>query len=1319
MKMTRRILSWVLAIALVVTCGITGLVLPVVAEDAPADLFNGQGTFEDGTTPSSTALTDMVGKSDAVIVDNPDGDGKVLQIGKFVDEDGDGVNDGTYTHTSYPKWKKLYNAETGAYDKRLEAGKSYTLKMDVYGDGVGLYFQGAYHVTSDNADDKVGGGNGWFQLGNGAEEWKTYTFVFYTDEDIAESYHSDWWSWGMSFSKTKSSSCQPGNGFTYIDNIQLYETQATEIAINESDFAMEPGDVAEALTVTASPARSAYADIVWSSNAEGVAKVDAKTGVITAVANGTATITATAGTLTDTITVKVQADKTQTWADLSEAYYTAGDNKNQKVTLNTDAATGLEYFSVNGSASVRVPNWCGTIEKGQMVGLTFLVRVTDAANNAGAVRGAVQMQALVEGYVQPEFYARSTAMGGGWERVTFYAREEYVNSYPYFVFIYLASGTTAATPSYDVADVSIFLPAADEVNRFGAGADFEEGYAPFAMGTNTQTGLLTKADAEIVDDPTGADNKVFHISSASANSGAGDYWYAASLSYHNESGVRQATKVFENTKMYKISFRVYSASDVAIDSYGGATFKGTTGTKAKSGQWRTVTTYMYTTGSFNSAYALHVRFYNEAYIDDLEMYECVDATGFEIKGDKEMTIGESQTLEIVSVPKHSFPGTLTTALADGATGLTLSGTTVTATAVSGVEVKGGTVTVTSDLTDAETGNPITASIDIKVSYPEEHFVNGTMDTGALDGLTFTGAGTYAEDGNYAFGLDGVGIGGSKGAAIYSTGAKYFKGQTFRLKPNSTYIFSTYARANGTGAKLELNLVSGNNNSGNKIVTISNAGYGEARSNVDTQWTRFAMFIKTGETTTYMDTNWNLYFQVRAFPTGVADGETPAVFLDNISLQLVNENENQLTGLAGPIDFEIGEDEYFAPRGYGLTSDLLAEGEGRNGSTALKIPNDKKGTSYYIRSFPLPDDYAIYKLSFWSKADQQFIDEGGKMGLYWGSNNAGTMYQQTWTNDLNFYATTEWKYNEFVFVAEGKTTFPGSTFYFNTANTTVGTGNIYFDDFNFELIASDNFLSTSTSSTSQSLSSDGGETWHSYLTDVAPGTTVQVKNWQYSGRILNNLTYTTPDGVTTKILNKDIDGYTEETFGAGDGRIFEFKMPETSARVVSSWKNDANNNYVLNTAGASLRYTDGENFDGIRFLTRLNLGVEKVKVTEGELTLNVKYEGVSYEVVELGSLLKRYSETESVEDELTTENALWTSVAYKKGETDMKLLDYTQQYVDFTSVMLKGASVEQEAFNARKYTARGYMVLSDGENTITVLADGQVSASVNEIAPLVG
>ena len=143
---------------------------------------------------------------------------------------------------------------------------------------------------------------------------------------------------------------------------------------------------------------------------------------------------------------------------------------------------------------------------------------------------------------------------------------------------------------------------------------------------------------------------------------------------------------------------------------------------------------------------------------------------------------------------------------------------------------------------------------------------------------------------------------------------------------------------------------------------------------------------------------------------------------------------------------------------------------------------------------------------------------------------------------------------------------------------------------------------------------------------------------------------------------------------------------------------------METAGTSLRYV-GEEYDGIRFLTRVTMPSGVFNADEiGGFTL--KLNGVDYEVVEIGSYLKRYEEVEGTEVELTKENAKWTAVAYKKGESDMLLLDYTSTYIDFASVM-------RTTYADRTYTARGYIVLKDAEgNETTVYAGAQQSDSIN-------
>ena len=81
---------------------------------------------------------------------------------------------------------------------------------------------------------------------------------------------------------------------------------ATDITLNKSELTLAAGAVDDSLTATVTPADSTDT-VVWSTNKPAVATVDSATGKVTAVAQGEAIITATAGTKTATCTVKVQA----------------------------------------------------------------------------------------------------------------------------------------------------------------------------------------------------------------------------------------------------------------------------------------------------------------------------------------------------------------------------------------------------------------------------------------------------------------------------------------------------------------------------------------------------------------------------------------------------------------------------------------------------------------------------------------------------------------------------------------------------------------------------------------------------------------------------------------------------------------------------------------------------------------------------------------------------------------------------------------------------------------------------------------------------
>lgn len=101
-----------------------------------------------------------------------------------------------------------------------------------------------------------------------------------------------------------------GLGKTYIDNILLAElgegpAVATAITLNKTEETLLVNRTLT-LTATPDPAGTKLDTVKWTTSDANVATVDAN-GVVTAVAGGTATITATAGTLTATCTITVVA----------------------------------------------------------------------------------------------------------------------------------------------------------------------------------------------------------------------------------------------------------------------------------------------------------------------------------------------------------------------------------------------------------------------------------------------------------------------------------------------------------------------------------------------------------------------------------------------------------------------------------------------------------------------------------------------------------------------------------------------------------------------------------------------------------------------------------------------------------------------------------------------------------------------------------------------------------------------------------------------------------------------------------------------------
>ena len=1152
MKMTRRILAWALAMAMLITCGITGLVLPASADTAPVDYLNGQGTFEDGTTPQSTILSDMFAKTGTyAIVDNPKGEGKVLQLGKFVDEDGDGVNDVAYTHDSYPKWGRLYNAETGTYNKVMEVAKSYTFSFDLYGDAIAFYLQGNLYATSHNAEDvtnpKKDNYSGWFELSGGKDGWKTYTFTLVATADIAEVYHKQWYNWGSNFVKSTSNQYGGAVGYTYIDNMTLTETQASSVSLDKESAVLEIGDKTEAPVATFAPAFSAHEDVVYSTNNEAVATVDATTGEITAVAIGKATITATAGGLTDTIEVTVQKDRTEVYASMSNFVYDAtytGADAGDWVKGNKLAVKEGGYVTIPTHSTFSIDrhvrsSYLPAIEQDDWMAISFDARISEAAEgDTGTVTLYLKFQGMTTGYTYENMTVRASA-GDQWVRYTVYVHARGNQTYPYIHFSIKADGTTTKK-GVDIANLRSYLPKDGEMDISSDGS-FDTAI-PYSIG-----GLSSQASGEIVTDPKDPNNKVYKYNKASV----GAYVIPTQQIWFNSSRERVYGRLKSNT-MYKLTFRMIGKMHVATGATKYGNFIKTEGSPSTAcTEWKTVTAYYLTSESTSADYAMYIRGETAGtMIDDLQVYEIGNATGFEFDIEDEMVIGESQKVTYTTIPKHAYPGATVT-LSVAGQGFSLSGSTLSLKSVAGVTLTTGTVTATSDLLD-EQGNPVASSFTVKALYPKEHFIDGSMDT-TVEGLSAGGV-SHVE-----FGVEGIGVDGSKGMKMTVNDYMYFKNSAITVRPNSLYCFSVKARSDGTGATLQL--ITTSNNTGTNNV-------GSATTSITNEWKTYQIYLATGPTTTSLDTNWTLGLHPRAL--GKVDG--------------------------------------------------------------VAVPT-------------------------------------------------------------------------------------------------------YFDDLSFELIAEKDFIMMGSKhqDTTITMSKDG-QNWSSLvLTDVTPGTVVKVKTWHHSSMIQQPGAYnfTANDGSVTKILSPDVKaGYTEAKFGKHGCDVQEFIMPEVNNGLLNALCTktaNLNADFAMDTVATSLRYTDEEGtYDGIRFLTRV--AFDKNFDPEAE-SYSVTYQGQTYTILEIGSLLKRYEEAEGVEVELTRENAKWKAVAYDAAEGTMRLLDYTTQktngnatnYIDFASVMTKGDSISQESFDARQYTARGYMLLdadADGVYTegtdIVVYSKNQVTDSVNSV-----
>lgn len=394
---------------------------------------------------------------------------------------------------------------------------------------------------------------------------------------------------------------------------------------------------------------------------------------------------------------------------------------------------------------------------------------------------------------------------------------------------------------------------------------------------------------------------------------------------------------------------------------------------------------------------------------------------------------------------------------------------------------------------------------------------------------------------------------------------------------------------------------------------------------------------------------------------------------------------------------------------GHTSKIV---EDSDGNMVLKIDEagGETGSKYnarYYKGHLYFQPNATYRMSYKVKGQ-------GKVALAWTNATGVSVSGDSWFESAT--EVTEWQ-EKVVYITTGAaprvslkndgsgTLNQGWQFHTRDENKTGDV--VYFDDIRITLTG---FVDVPTDVENGSIEVEATK-------GVAAETEVTVEVTPDEGYIMKpgSLKYTTPDGKVYKVLNKELK-FNPENFGSREftGDTFTFTMPKDSVALDAEFIPTTEQNFAMDTVGTGLRQKADGSYDGIRFLTRMNLAFSFNDVADAaELELGLKYNGKDYTVKEIGSMIVRDNGAYDLGAmDPTNESTYWRkSVAYKAG-ANMTLLDYTNRYIDFTVVVTKGANIEEEDFAARRYTAQGYLILTNSDGDIVVKCDNALTNSVN-------
>ncbi len=154
------------------------------------------------------------------------------------------------------------------------------------------------------------------------------------------------------------------------------------MTLNKTTLSLEPGGE-ETLTATISPATASNKNVTWTSSDTTVATVDAN-GKVTAVKNGTATITATTedGTKTATCAVTVTTSVTGVTLNKTTLTIAVGNNETLTATISPATASNKNVTWTSSDATVATVDASGKVTGVKNGTATITVTTEDGAKTA-------------------------------------------------------------------------------------------------------------------------------------------------------------------------------------------------------------------------------------------------------------------------------------------------------------------------------------------------------------------------------------------------------------------------------------------------------------------------------------------------------------------------------------------------------------------------------------------------------------------------------------------------------------------------------------------------------------------------------------------------------------------------------------------------------------------------------------------------------------------------------------------------------------------------------------------------------------------------